>query len=380
MSQDFWKDLAHFDNFDESFNANYYVPFDEQWHLFVADIQGSTQAIKEGRYKDVNLIGALSIVAVLNACKEVKIPFVFGGDGACILVPPSHFNITKEALLSTKARAQENFNLHLRIGAIKVKSLYAQNICLNVAKHKVSKDYFQALFQGGGMSEADALIKRDSTYQFEGSSSHYQADFSGLECRWQDIPSSKEETISLLIFAKKANTYKEVLSYINEHLGRQPQRHPIQVPTLKLSFSPVKLYHEANAKHKGFKKLTYLFKILLLNYLGYVMMKFNLNTQEGEWGEYKKQVTLTTDAEKFDDMLRMTCSVSKKKRESLQGYLHKAHEEGKLCYGIHITDRALMTCLVFERMGAQVHFIDAADGGYAMAAVGLKEQLKTFNA
>ena len=33
----------------------------------------------------------------------------------------------------------------------------------------------------------------------------------------------------------------------------------------------------------------------------------------------------------------------------------------------------LMTCLIFERMGSQVHFVDAADGGYAMAAVGLKK-------
>ena len=38
-----------------------------------------------------------------------------------------------------------------------------------------------------------------------------------------------------------------------------------------------------------------------------------------------------------------------------------------------------MTCLVFERMGSQVHFVDAADGGYAMAAVGLKKQLKNFH-
>jgi hypothetical protein len=34
-----------------------------------------------------------------------------------------------------------------------------------------------------------------------------------------------------------------------------------------------------------------------------------------------------------------------------------------------------MTCLVYERNGAQVHFIDTADGGYAMAAKNLKAQI-----
>ncbi|MEP0899817.1 DUF3095 family protein [Nodosilinea sp. FACHB-13] len=39
-------------------------------------------------------------------------------------------------------------------------------------------------------------------------------------------------------------------------------------------------------------------------------------------------------------------------------------------------DRALMTCLVFERSGREVHFVDGADGGYALAAKPLKEKLK----
>jgi hypothetical protein len=44
-------------------------------------------------------------------------------------------------------------------------------------------------------------------------------------------------------------------------------------------------------------------------------------------------------------------------------------------YGLHISDRALMTCLVFERNGRQVHFVDGADGGYALAAKEMKQKL-----
>jgi len=107
-------------------------------------------------------------------------------------------------------------------------------------------------------------------------------------------------------------------------------------------------------------------------------MRFDLKTQETQWGKYKQQITHTTDSEKFDDMLRMTCCISKEKRVHLQQYLQDSYESSQLCYGLHISDRALMTCLIFERMGSQVHFVDAADGGYAIAALGLKKQLKTF--
>ena len=34
-----------------------------------------------------------------------------------------------------------------------------------------------------------------------------------------------------------------------------------------------------------------------------------------------------------------------------------------------------VTCVVFERLGRQIHFIDGNDGGYARAARALKERL-----
>jgi len=263
MSEDFWKDLPHFDSFNESFEIQHYHDFDDSWYLFVTDIQGSTKAIQEGRYKDVNLIGALCIIAVLNACKGIELPFVFGGDGASLLVPHTYLEKTKQALLATKKRSMENFDMHLRVGAVQVKELYEKDISLKVAKQKVSKDFYQALFQGGGMSEADHLIKNNAHYCYEETDPAIEADFSGLECRWQDILSPKDETISLLIYAKDAKVYHEVLDYINQHVGNYEQRQPVQESNLHLSFSPIQLYHEAKAKHKGFKKLKFLFGIFI---------------------------------------------------------------------------------------------------------------------
>ncbi|MGK7928621.1 MAG: DUF3095 family protein [Spirulina sp.] len=43
-----------------------------------------------------------------------------------------------------------------------------------------------------------------------------------------------------------------------------------------------------------------------------------------------------------------------------------------------MSERALMTCLVSSGEDYHVGFIDGADGGYALAAKGMKQQLKNL--
>jgi hypothetical protein len=52
----------------------------------LADIVNSTQAVVQGRYKAVNTVGAAVLAAVSNALPGVAYPFVFGGDGASLVV------------------------------------------------------------------------------------------------------------------------------------------------------------------------------------------------------------------------------------------------------------------------------------------------------
>ncbi len=57
------------------------------------------------------------------------------------------------------------------------------------------------------------------------------------------------------------------------------------------------------------------------------------------------------------------------------------HVQNLICFGIHESPHALMTCL-FENLqpGGHNHFIDGGDGGYAIAAKHLKDQLAKLNA
>jgi hypothetical protein len=61
----------------------------------------------------------------------------------------------------------------------------------------------------------------------------------------------------------------------------------------------------------------------------------------------------------------------------LRAWLDRSRAEGRLVYGMHVSRAAVVTCAVFSFAGdSHVHFIDGDEGGYALAAVALKRQLR----
>jgi hypothetical protein len=75
-------------------------------------------------------------------------------------------------------------------------------------------------------------------------------------------------------------------------------------------------------------------------------------------------------------MLRMVLDCSVEQILQIRAYLDARCAAGELCYGIHISSTALMTCYAHDdKDGHHIHFIDGAEGGYAMAARQLKQQL-----
>jgi len=62
----FYAELPVLDNFLDITDSRSFMPVPSDWYVVITDIVGSTKAIESGKYKAVNLIGACSIVAVLN--------------------------------------------------------------------------------------------------------------------------------------------------------------------------------------------------------------------------------------------------------------------------------------------------------------------------
>ncbi len=77
-------------------------------------------------------------------------------------------------------------------------------------------------------------------------------------------------------------------------------------------------------------------------------------------------------------MLRMIVATSFSQTQELEKYLENEFKKKRLLYGIHKSDSSLMTCLIFQRHGKHMHFVDGANGGYASASKNLKNSIK-FN-
>jgi len=400
MSTDyFYSELPTLADFLEITNSQNYVSVPPDWQVIVTDIIGSTKAIESGRYKEVNLIGACSIVAILNIATDFEVPFVFGGDGASLLIPPSVLPQAKQALLATKILAKQEFQLNLRVGIVPISVVNQNGYNIKIAKLKVSENYDQAIFTGYGLTHATNLVKDPDyadLYLIKDQEVQPGADFYGLECRWQDIPSQRGEIVSILVLATtfeqtEANCiYRQFLNKFNEIYGKEIDFHPILIANLKLSFDERKLMQEAKVRFpkgsqsespvgKWLQQQWYLSKIKLENYLGAFFMNLKLKVSDTDWGELKNIFLDSTDYKKFDDILRMVIAGNSEQRQQLTNYLETQYQRGKLVYGLHNSDRAIVTCLVFERNGRQVHFVDGADGGYALAAKAMKKRMQALN-
>ncbi|MBE9183600.1 DUF3095 domain-containing protein [Microcoleus sp. LEGE 07076] len=388
-SENFYSELPLLDNFIKITDLDNFVDVPDDWYIIVTDIRGSTKAIEAGKYKEVNLLGACSIVAVLNAAAPIEIPFVFGGDGASLLMGPSLLPAAKIALLAIQQLAKSEFDMDLRVGAVPVKVVVAANFSVKIAKFKVSDNYSQAVFVGGGLTRATELIKdpvAGQLYTFtKNKGVSATADFSGLECRWQDIPSKYGEIVTLLVMVREDfgqqshQFYRKIIKKIEYIYGKENSLNPIDRENLKLTLNSTKLIKETLVRASNASWLDrqlYLSKIQLETAVGSLLMNLKVKTEELDWGVYKDIAIAATDYRKFDDMLRMVIAGNEWRRKKLTAYLERNYREGKLVYGLHVTDRALMTCLVFERNGQQVHFIDGADGGYALAAKDMKKRMQ----
>lgn len=387
-SRYFYEQLPGFSEFAELSNSHWYQPLPDDWCVVVTDVQGSTRAIEEGRYKQVNGVGVASIVALLNALKPLRVPYVFGGDGATACFPCAFLDRVKPALVASRNMSIQEFQLHLRIGVVAMSEIRQQGYQVLVGKHQPHSHYQQAMFLGDGLGYAEKLVKHqapDNPYLIREQAGADNSIFEGFECRWNEIPSPHEENIALLVqsLAQQAETrdhlYAQLLQQVKQIYGDESQYHPLREQHLTLTSSPRLLSIEAGIRtafQSAAQRLKYLFKLQLLRLLGNWFMKNKIHTRTSNWAEYRRSLILNTDYRKFDEMLRMVISGSASQHQRLRAILDEYRQQGLIVYGIHASPAALITCIVSNYDRDHVHFLDGANGGYAMAAREMKQQLR----
>ncbi len=386
--EEFYTSLPILNNFRSISDINNFKTMPDSWFVAMTDVEGSTKAIEAGRYKDVNTIGASSIIAILNLTKSFSLPFIFGGDGATICIPPSLLKKTRKALVGIKQMAKQEFGMNLRVGVIPVEDIHATENSVMVSRIRLSKHSIQAAFAGGGIQYAEKCLKQFPKYTLELSDEEPEADFTGLECRWKNVPSERGEIVSIIIASLNGSPkisgkiYNEAIAKIEEIYGDDSVCHPIAMNTLKMSLSSKVLSYESKVRtfnKKLIDKIKYRVDQIYRILIGIFIMNRKITINNFNWGEYKDQLIANTDFKKFDDQLRLVLSGTSEQRQTLSNYLDSKYKNGELVYGIHNAPTALITCMIFNYNGQHIHLVDGDNGGYALAAKQLKKQLKEIS-
>ena len=388
-SERFYSTLPAITEFEAITRAESYAPLPADWHVALCDVRDSTAAVAAGKYRNVNSIGAATITAVINAAGEIDVPFSFEGDGAVICVPQRLLEDTRAALAKTQQVASEVFGLDLRIATVPVTDI-PQGLSVQVARYRASENYVQAVFSGGGIAWVDSMIKDPATaaqYTIAPGSVEPRGSHEGFECRWQDIPSRHGETVSLMVLAlhyepeRAAAVYREVIRKVREIYGDDEACHPVSVPKLAMTLKSTLLADELGVrtgKAAGFDRWRQLMKTRAIVLLGKVLMRFGFKTEDTDWSQYKKTLARNSDVRKFSDVYRQILAGNEAQRLALDAWLQQQFKRRQLLYGLHVTDRAHMTCLVFDYSGRHLHFIDGADGGLFLAAKAFKERANQY--
>ncbi len=383
MSDDFFARLAPFTSFADVVQAARFVEVPSDWIVVITDVRGSTKAIEQGRYKDVNALGVASIVAALNAAGKVEVPYVFGGDGATLVIPSSIRGAVGRALASVRSLATARFSLELRVGFVPMADVVARDARVVVARYQTPGGFGLAMFGGGGLSVAERLVKDPATAATYHLTENVPADPSlleGFECRWNPLPSQRGAVVSAIVVSRGGvEAHERVLGHLST-LEETRALSPASLSNLSLASNRAAFSAEARLRggaEGSFKNAFYVGKTAIVTALGRYLVRSGRSLAGFDGAAYPAEVVSNTDYRKFDDCLRMVLDLTLDEASAFEAFLEEERSNGTIHYGLHRAEAALMTCIVKSYQGNHIHFVDGSDGGYAMAAKALKKQMAT---
>ena len=243
-----------------------------------------------------------------------------------------------------------------------------------------------AMFAGGGVQLVDALIKADEgndQYQIPFPESDALPNLEGLSCRWEPLKSCRGTMISMLVYATertdidKVATYREVIDGVAEILKADPQvASPVSVDNMIFKWPSQGIRNESKLFAGSENHIRKWFWLYCTSFIQFILEKFDLSAGGYDAPAYRAEVRANSDFRRFDDILRMILDCPVEAADAIEAFFMDLNTQGRIAFGTHRSDHALMTCLVFSlTKGEHVHFVDGSDGGFAMAAVQLKAQI-----
>ncbi len=377
----FLTDLPIFAEFEDVADITRYRPLPGDWALAVADVVSSGAAIAAGKYKTVNMAGASVITAVLNALGRNDYPFVFGGDGAAIAVPPDGMEAARAALADVARWIEADLGLSMRTALVPVADIRAAGQDVRVARFQASNDMSFAMFAGGGSAWAETQMKQ-GRFAVDMAPPGSKPDLTGLSCRWNPVQAQNGQIVSVIaVSAGRPDAFRRLVADvvgIANAAGAKGSPLPPEGPTPHLDFAGVDAEVRAQTAvgapwtTRMKARLGVMFAIVM----AVLLHRTNLTVGGFNARAYGRELARNTDFRKFDDGLKMTIDVDDAGFAKIETRLEQAAAEGICHFGLHRQTSALVTCIVPSLNSRDhMHFIDGAAGGYAQAAVQMKAKI-----
>lgn len=361
-----------------TFDDAVFRPAPDDWALAVTDVVGSTQAIAAGRHKTVNFVAAMAIGAAKNLCAPEPIPFLFGGDGAALMVPPGCVEAMRQALARVRGAARRDHGLELRAGLATVAEVRRCGCDVRVARFEPTPGNHFGVFAGGGVGALEDAVRGRAWPGLAAAAAVPEAlddrapvDLTGLSCRWAPLPSRHGKMLALIVHGapRPGEIYAEVLKLAGERGDPRPAR-----PDNLLAHWPPKAFMlEARARARGGPAFGWGLRILAETLLAKVVIDRGKPVGGFDPERYKAEIATNTDFCRHDRTLAFVIDCAMDRIDAVQRLLaERAAAEG-FEWGVDVSDTALMTCLVTsDTEGLHVHFVDGGGGGYTNAAKRMK--------
>ncbi|HBQ58504.1 MAG TPA: hypothetical protein DD671_02480, partial [Balneolaceae bacterium] len=314
--------------------------------------------------------------------KENILPYLFGGDDSLIALPNEDIQTVKGIMAFCRKAVSDAYGLEMAVGLLSIKELREKGHDVRVARLRLSEILDQTIFWGSGVTFAEDYIKEHDTLK---DVEPIEADFSGLECRWSQVPSDKDEVAAYIIQAFGDNEqdsveiYEECFRKIDSIYGSEESFHPIREEALQMTANPLSLGIEWKLRTQPptiIKKIKHAAMMVFQLITGLYLMKFKKKTSATNWGDYKPDLVRHADYKKFGDGLRFVATGTVQQRMDLTTFLDEMFQKRKLAYGVHPSFAAMVTCYVRSYQSNHIHFVDGTDGGYAKASQELKNRRK----
>lgn len=336
MTQMLAQNQQTYRKFTTILDLSIYKPLPDDWIIGMTDVVGSTEAIEQGRYEDVNFLGASIIATIGNSLGSFDFPFSFGGDGATFALPAEYRPDAELALRQIAMFSWGRFGLRMRAGLLSMREIRDNRRDVRIARYAVSPEASYYMFSGGGIRWAEQELKKGRFAISSSTEALSAPDLSGLSCEWNPFESQRGTILSLLVEqGSKATdltfsgTARQVMQIL-EQADRDGSPVPVQVPPRKDGRTSVNAATWAN-------------------------------------------VASNSDFRKFDDVLRLTVDCTLDEVNEIKAALEEASSRGIVRFGLHCQSHAIMTCLVPGRdSNSHLHFLDGLDGGYSKAAAMLR--------